>query len=155
MTTQETVKVNADLIFTTDHGEVPTKPDLERLISDQMSGELDEATGLGCMAVTVTGVSGDLDETNVYVLSIDHKHGTNTYIHRTEEGRRAALLDYVAEEWDREMIGRRAIQGNDLREMESYAIESARCHEQDLIELYFEAGPPDECFRYEQATVRE
>jgi hypothetical protein len=60
MTTQETVRVRADLIFTTDNGEVPDQAGLERLISDQMSGELDEATGLGCMAVTVLDVYGDL-----------------------------------------------------------------------------------------------
>ena len=60
MALQETARVRADLIFTTDNGELPDKDALERLIVDQMAGELYETTGLGCMAVVVTEVTGEL-----------------------------------------------------------------------------------------------
>jgi hypothetical protein len=59
MTTQETVKVSAELILTTEHGEVPGG--LGQLILDQMSGELDEDTGLTCIGVDVVAVTGELD----------------------------------------------------------------------------------------------
>ena len=39
----------------------------------------------------------------LHVLSVEHKHGTNTSIHRTEESARDALHDYVAMWWEREM----------------------------------------------------
>lgn len=39
------------------------------------------------------------DNITVYVLTIDHKHGTNTYAHRTAEGAHQSLMDYIAEWW--------------------------------------------------------
>ena len=59
--TAETVKVTVEMIFTTDNGEVPEDNDLARLIGDQMYGELDEETGLGCMSVNVVGRTGELE----------------------------------------------------------------------------------------------
>lgn len=68
MTTQETAKVSAELTFSTDNGELPDKEGIEQLIADQMSGELDEETGLGCMVVTVTAVSASFDESKILVV---------------------------------------------------------------------------------------
>lgn len=51
-----------EMIFTTDQGEIPDDEALQEMIASQMSGELDEETGLGCMAVEVTGRTGDLDD---------------------------------------------------------------------------------------------
>lgn len=39
----------------------------------------------------------------VYVLSIDHKYGTNIYVNMTDEGSRAELLKYVLENWESTM----------------------------------------------------
>jgi len=41
------------LTLTTDTGELPNKEEAEDLIVAQMSGELDDTTGLACMAVEV------------------------------------------------------------------------------------------------------
>jgi hypothetical protein len=62
MTTQETVKVSAELLLTTERGEVPRPPEIAQLITDQMWGVLDEETGLECAFVNVVAVTGDLDE---------------------------------------------------------------------------------------------
>lgn len=42
---------------------------------------------------------------NVYVLTISHRHGVNVTVHKTAEGARAKLLEYVREEWAGEMEG--------------------------------------------------
>jgi hypothetical protein len=57
---QETALFTVHMTFTTDNGELPDDRTIEELIADQMAGELDEATGLGCMAVTVIGRTGEL-----------------------------------------------------------------------------------------------
>lgn len=57
--TQETVKVTVEIIFTSD-GEIPDDAVLERLIVDQMAGELDEQS-LAAMAVTVISRSEEID----------------------------------------------------------------------------------------------
>jgi hypothetical protein len=53
MALAETATFAVEITFTTDNGELPTDEEVERLISDQMSGELDETTGLAAMAVTL------------------------------------------------------------------------------------------------------
>jgi hypothetical protein len=58
MATGETVKVTAELWFTTE-GEAPTRIQFEQLIYDQMHDALDEAD-LRCFGVTVTLVSGEI-----------------------------------------------------------------------------------------------
>lgn len=49
----------------------------------------------------------------VYVLTIDHKHGQNVYVNRTEEGARKELETYVTENWESEMPADRYIQVSD------------------------------------------
>lgn len=44
-----------------------------------------------------------MDDQTVYVLSINHKHGTDVSVHRHQEGALSALASYVAQEWTREM----------------------------------------------------
>lgn len=61
MSTNETAVVWVKMIFTNDRGELPDDDGLRELIADQMNGELDEETGLGCMAVEVLGRNGDLE----------------------------------------------------------------------------------------------
>lgn len=40
----------------------------------------------------------------VFVTAIEHRHGTNFYINRTEEGASKALYQYVIGEWEDEDI---------------------------------------------------
>ena len=49
--TRETKTYTVDLTLSTENGELPTDDEVEQLIVDQMSGELDETTGLACVAV--------------------------------------------------------------------------------------------------------
>ena len=49
--TQETKTYTVEITLSTENGELPTDEEVERLIVDQMSGELDETTGLACVAV--------------------------------------------------------------------------------------------------------
>lgn len=53
--TNETATYSVEITLSTANGELPKTADVERLIVDQMSGELDETTGLACLAVTVMG----------------------------------------------------------------------------------------------------
>lgn len=41
----------------------------------------------------------------VWVLVIEHRHGFDVFVHRTQEGARQRLLAFVLEWWDREMDG--------------------------------------------------
>jgi hypothetical protein len=43
----------------------------------------------------------------VHVLAIEHRHGTDISVHRTETGARLALYDYVAENWALEIPKRK------------------------------------------------
>ncbi len=45
---------------------------------------------------------------NVWVLVIDHRHGTDSSVHRTEGGAREALHSYVVQFWD-EVVGRHGL----------------------------------------------
>jgi len=50
-----------NIILSTESGEVPTPEEVERLIEDQMSGVLDEDTGLTCISVQVVEATGELE----------------------------------------------------------------------------------------------
>ena len=50
---QETARFVVDIVLSTENGELPDDRTVERMIVDQMSGELDEETGLACVAVKV------------------------------------------------------------------------------------------------------
>lgn len=43
---------------------------------------------------------GDATIEKVWVLTIDHKYGTDTYVKRTEVGAKRELLSYVDRWWD-------------------------------------------------------
>lgn len=75
------------------------------------------------------------DVTQVWVLAIDHRHGTNLTVHRSEEGACASLLAYVQDNWTQELG--QAVQPND---------------EDELIETYFERVE-DESYTIEPAEV--
>lgn len=47
----ETATYTVEVILSTTEGELPDHEDVEKLIRDQMSGELDETTGLFCIDV--------------------------------------------------------------------------------------------------------
>ena len=49
--TSETATYTVEVILSTTAGELPDHEDVEQLIRDQMSGELDETTGLFCIDV--------------------------------------------------------------------------------------------------------
>jgi len=53
--TNETATYVIELTLSTANGELPRISEVERLVSDQMSGELDETTGLACLATIVIG----------------------------------------------------------------------------------------------------
>ena len=56
----ETAKFTVEIILSTDSGELPSDEDVERMIVDQMHGELDEETGLAALAITLISRSGEL-----------------------------------------------------------------------------------------------
>lgn len=43
----------------------------------------------------------------VFVLAIEHRHGTDISVHRTEKGARRALHAYVTDNWALELPGRK------------------------------------------------
>jgi hypothetical protein len=53
MSLQETATFAVSIILSTENGELPDDFAVQRLINDQMSGELDEETGLACLGVSV------------------------------------------------------------------------------------------------------
>lgn len=57
--TQETGTFTAEITLSTEMGELPKVSEIERLIKDQMDGELDERTGLRCIGVYVIGRQDD------------------------------------------------------------------------------------------------
>jgi hypothetical protein len=69
----------------------------------------------------------------VHILLIFHRHGHNTYLHRTEEGEQASLIGYVRENWEDEIKDEPAPEDDDkaieryfelLAEEESYSIDT-------------------------------
>lgn len=54
MTTQETATYQVEVTLSTEQGELPADSDVGQLIFDQMAGELDDNTGLRCIAVRLT-----------------------------------------------------------------------------------------------------
>lgn len=51
MSLQETATFRVNIRLSTEQGELPTDTEVERLVADQMSGVLDEHTGLRTIAV--------------------------------------------------------------------------------------------------------
>jgi hypothetical protein len=62
----------------------------------------------------------------VWILTIEHKHGTDVYAHKTEAGAKGALLDYVQEWWSIE-VGDEPIPENPDAAIERYFEEA--CNE--------------------------
>lgn len=57
----------------------------------------------------------------VIVLLIDHRHGTDVSLHRTQKGAHKALVEYVRDEWKNEQLE-----------------ESMPKDEEEMIEQYFQ-----------------
>lgn len=66
-----------------------------------------------------------LPDQTVWVLIVDHRHGTNISVHATYEHAMRALGDYCAAEWDEGLT-------------EQYG-QQASLSQEDLIESYFDA----------------
>lgn len=64
----------------------------------------------------------------VWVLTVDHRHGRDTWVHATEEGAFGHLADYVSDWWT-ELVGR-----NDRVELPDEAPADTR----EAINTYFE-----------------
>lgn len=56
----ESATYSVRICFGTEQGELPTMEEMERLISDQLAGPLDERTGLEVFALTVDSVTDEL-----------------------------------------------------------------------------------------------
>ena len=63
----------------------------------------------------------------VTILRITHKHGVNYYVHLTREAARQELVKWVKEWWPKELPD-----------------EPIPEDEQEMIDVYFELGPPTE-----------
>lgn len=70
----------------------------------------------------------------VWLLTIDHRHGTDTFVHKTEDGAKATLVCYV-EDWWSEQCGDLEIPDDDV-----------------AITAYFDAAG-DEYYSLEERTV--
>lgn len=57
----ETAKYTVEMVLSTTDGELPDHADVEKLVIDQMSGELDETTGLFCISVHLKKYSCDIE----------------------------------------------------------------------------------------------
>jgi hypothetical protein len=57
----ETAKFTAEIVLSTEQGELPTDEDVVRLIYDQMGGTLDDYTDLTCLTVKLIDRTGELD----------------------------------------------------------------------------------------------
>ena len=73
----------------------------------------------------------------IYIATIEHKHGTNTYAARSESGLFEAIDEYVREWWDDEMADE--IMPNNL---------------QDRIDAYFEDTEYEFFDQYETELLR-
>lgn len=62
MSLQETSRYTVEITLTTELGECPTKDVMESLLETQMSGILDEDTGLRYVMGFVTAIDGGEDE---------------------------------------------------------------------------------------------
>lgn len=65
------------------------------------------------------------EEQTVYVLIIEHRHGTNVDVSASQQGALDALADYVNQWWEHEMPGK-AVPSNAGEAIEQYfeAVES-------------------------------
>lgn len=77
------------------------------------------------------------DELTVYILSIDHKHGTNTYSHRTAEGAHRSLVSYVTEFWD------------------TWVNAPMPADDDEMIELYFDQASGEESYWVDEITLED
>lgn len=62
-----------------------------------------------------------MGEPTIWVLVIEHRHGANTYVHKTEAGAQQSLRAYVDDNWAQE-LGTRPVPDD----------------EEDMIAEYFE-----------------
>lgn len=81
-----------------------------------------------------------LSDGDVWVLTIDHRHGSDTTVHRSEAGARKWLAGYVREWWDDAVVrgGAPAEPPED---------------DDEAVELYFDTVT-DELFTLELVVVR-
>jgi hypothetical protein len=63
---------------------------------------------------------------NVYVLVIEHRHGDDLYVCRTQRSARTRLDEYVREWWDHEMPDRKMPKKRQERILEYFAEMSDR-----------------------------
>lgn len=49
----------------------------------------------------------------IWILTIEHRHGTNVYAHQTKAGAEESLMEYVDEWWDSEMDGAKIPENRD------------------------------------------
>ena len=75
----------------------------------------------------------------IYVLTIEHRHGTNISVHQTRAGAEASLDEYVREYWH-ELSRERP------PEMPKAA--------EERIEIYFEDHPQNETFDIVECEVQ-
>jgi hypothetical protein len=66
VTTQETAEYRLTVVMSTELGELPSTDAIEDMITSQLGGELDDATGLRCIAVEL------LIDQHVYMATYDY-----------------------------------------------------------------------------------
>jgi hypothetical protein len=59
MSLQETKTYKVELTLSTEQGELPIDEIVERMIVDQMDGQLDDETGLRCIDVSLVGTASE------------------------------------------------------------------------------------------------
>jgi hypothetical protein len=57
MSTSETRTYSFEIVLSTTEGELPSDSEVKHMVEDQMNGELDETTGLFCIAVRLKGAT--------------------------------------------------------------------------------------------------
>lgn len=83
----------------------------------------------------------DITNLEIWVLAINHEHGTNIYTHLSEEGYKNDLIDYVREWWSDEM---------------SESIDSdiyKNCSDEELIDHYF-SSVEDESYSIQNVILQ-
>lgn len=70
----------------------------------------------------------------VYLLGIEHKHGTDFSVYSTEAGALQALWDYVDDNWSREADGKPAPEGEQAKLEAYFSLEIAGGYESYLLE---------------------
>lgn len=80
-------------------------------------------------------IDGDTD--CLFVLMIEHRHGTDLWVHQTEAGARQSLVAWCREWWNIEMHGRFKEPGAGPENMETWG--PAPDDDDKLMATYFEA----------------